>query len=115
MAHESRYVKIVLTTPESHVDSIRSAMANAGAGRIGNYSHCFFTVKGVGQFKPEMGAKPFIGHINKIEFVAEERIETVCERQYLGSVMEAIKQIHPYEEIALDIYSLEDIGIGIKI
>ena len=114
MNSESRYVKIVLTTPESYADVIKNAMAKAGAGKIGNYSHCFFTVKGIGQFKPEAGAKPFIGEINKVESVTEERIETVCERQYLNAVIEAIKKVHPYDEIALDIYPLEEVGMNIK-
>jgi hypothetical protein len=112
--NESKYVKIVFTTPESHADIIKEAMGNAGAGKIGNYSFCFFTVKGIGQFKPEEGAKPFIGKINKIELVNEERIETVCERDCLEKVIEAIKRVHPYEEIALDVYQLEDIGMNIK-
>lgn len=107
---KSKYVKIVLTVPEDYSDKVKEVMDEAGAGKIGNYSYCFFSTKGIGEFRPEAGTKPFIGKINKIESVEEERIETVCEREKLKKVIEMIKKVHPYEEIALDVYSLEDIG-----
>ncbi len=93
--------------PESHADTVRDVMWKAGAGKIGNYSHCTFSSKGVGRFKPERGANPAIGKVGSIEEVAEERIEIVCERSLLQNVIAAIKKVHPYEEVALDIYPIE--------
>ena len=104
----SQNVKIVIFVPETHTDIVREAMSQAGAGKIGNYSHCTFSTKGVGRFKPEAGANPHLGEVGKIEEVVEERIETVCSRENLPAVIEAFKKVHPYEEIAFDVYPLEN-------
>lgn len=93
--------------PESHADKLREAIGNAGAGKIGNYSHCTFTIKGTGRFKPEDGANPTIGSVGKMEEVAEDRIETVCTADKLQAVLKAIKDVHPYEEPATDVYPIE--------
>jgi hypothetical protein len=103
---EKRY-KIVVYVPEAHADKLREAMGDAGAGKIGNYSHCMFTVKGTGQFKPEDGANPAIGEVGRLEKVQEERIETVCEGDKLQAVLKAIRENHPYEEPATDVYPIE--------
>lgn len=102
-------VKIVVFVPETHTDIVREAMGKAGAGIIGNYSYCTFSSKGVGRFKPDTGANPHIGEVGKFEEVVEERIETVCSREKLEAVIKAIKEVHPYDEVALDIYPLENI------
>lgn len=106
MTVKKRY-KIVLYVPESHADALREAVGVAGAGKIGNYSHCTFTVKGIGRFKPLEGANPTIGEVGKLEEVIEERIETVCEEDILKGVLKAIKDVHPYEEPATDVYPIE--------
>lgn len=106
---QSTHVKIVVFVPETHTDVVREAMGNAGAGKIGNYTHCTFSSKGVGRFRPEVGAHPHIGEVGKFEEVVEERIETICEREKLQDVLAAIKGVHPYDEIALDVYPLEDV------
>jgi hypothetical protein len=100
-------VKLVIFVPETHTDIVLEAMGNAGAGKIGNYTHCTFSTKGVGRFKPEAGANPHIGEIGKFEEVIEERIETVVEKSKLQEVIKVIKEVHPYEEVAYDIYPLE--------
>jgi hypothetical protein len=105
----SKNVKIVVFVPETHTDVIREAIANAGAGIIGNYTNCTFSTKGIGRFKPMKEANPHIGSIGKLEGVVEERIETVCPREKIQDVIGAIKKVHPYEEVALDVYSLENI------
>ena len=99
--------KIVVYVPEDHADQLREAMGNAGAGKIGNYTHCTFTVKGTGRFKPGEGANPTIGNVGKLEEVAEDRIETVCNETKLKQVLKAIKNAHPYEEPATDVYPIE--------
>jgi len=103
---KSDNVKIVVFVPETHTDIVREAMCKAGAGKIGNYSYCTFSTKGVGRFKPEGGASPHIGQVGKLEEVLEERIETIVERNKLQEVIRDIKAVHPYEEVALDIYPL---------
>jgi hypothetical protein len=105
----STHLKIVVFVPETHTDAVREAMGKAGAGKIGNYSHCSFSSKGIGRFKPEDGANPHIGEVGKFEEVVEERIETVCSREKLQEVMTVIKEVHPYDEVALDVYPLENI------
>lgn len=105
---DSKNVKIVVFVPETHTDAVRQAMGNAGAGKIGNYSHCTFSSKGVGRYKPEQGANPHIGEVGKFEEVVEERIETICSREKLNEVINAIKEVHPYDEVALDVYPIED-------
>lgn len=99
--------KIVVYVPETHADAVRQAMGEAGAGRIGDYSHCSFTLKGVGRFRPEAGADPAIGEVGRLQEVAEERIETVCEPDRLRPVLAAIRAAHPYEEPATDVYPIE--------
>lgn len=103
---EKRY-KIVVYAPESHADKLRKAIGDAGAGKIGNYSHCTFTIKGTGRFKPEEGANPTIGSVGKLEEVSEDRIETVCSGDKLQAVLKAIRKAHPYEEPATDVYPIE--------
>jgi hypothetical protein len=99
-------VKIVVFVPVSHADKVRQAMGNAGAGKIGNYSHCSFSVKGVGRYKPMEGANLMIGEVGKYESVEEERIETVCPKNILEKVISVIKKVHPCEEVQVDIYPL---------
>jgi len=106
---QSANVKIVVFVPESHADIVREAMGKADAGKIGNYTGCSFSSKGIGRFKPEAGAHPNIGEVGKFESVAEERIEAVCQRGKAMDMIKAIKEVHPYEEVALDIYPLEEI------
>jgi len=103
----SKNVKIVVFVPETHTDIVRKVMGDAGAGKLGNYSSCSFSSKGIGRFKPEQGANPHIGEVGKPEEVLEERIEVTCSRERLEEVIKSIKSVHPYEEIAMDVYSLD--------
>lgn len=106
MKPKKRY-KIVVYVPESDSEKLRTAIGDAGAGIIGNYSHCTFTIKGTGRFKPLEGANPTIGKVGTLEEVSEDRIETVCEEDKLKDVLKAIKDHHPYEEPATDVYPIE--------
>ncbi len=105
----TKNVKIVVFVPETHTDVVREAMGKAGAGKIGNYTYCSFSSKGIGRFKPEQGANPHIGEVGKFEEVEEERIETVCARENIDAVIKAMKEVHPYDEVAFDVYPLENI------
>ncbi len=106
MKPKKRY-KIVLYVPETHAEVVREAIGDAGAGIIGNYTHCTFTIKGTGRFKPNEKADPTIGEAGVLEEVTEDRIETVCEEDKLKAVLKAIKEVHPYEEPATDVYPIE--------
>jgi len=99
-------VKLVVFVPETHADRVRLAMGDAGAGKIGPYSHCSFSTKGTGRFRPLHGADPAIGDIGDYEEVAEQRIEIACEKAQVQTIITAIKAVHPYEEIAVDIYPM---------
>ena len=100
-------VTIETFVPETHAQKVRKVMGNTGAGKMGNYSHCSFSVKGVGRFEPEVGSKPTIGKVNKLIEVKEERITMQCERRLLKQVISAIKKVHPYEEVPVFVYSIE--------
>ncbi len=99
-------VKLVVFVPETHADIVRKAMADAGAGIIGDYIYNSFSVKGIGRFIPLPTAHPTIGRAGKLEEVVEERIETVCYKNDLKKIIKAIKKVHPYEEVAIDVYPL---------
>lgn len=107
----STNIKLVVTVPLSHADIVRDAMGLAGAGKLGNYSFCSISSKVTGRFKPEEGATPHIGEIAQLEAVEEERIEVILPREILKKVVEAIKEVHPYEEVSIDVYALEDITL----
>jgi hypothetical protein len=94
-------VKLVVFVPESHADKVRQTLGQIGAGHTGNYSHCSFSIKGTGRFKPLKNTRPHLGKVGQVESVAEERIETVCYKKDLKKIIAAIKKVHPYEEVAL--------------
>jgi hypothetical protein len=102
----SSLIKIAVTVPEADADKLRQAIGDAGAGKVGNYSHCSFSVKGIGRFMPEAGANPAIGEVGKPEEVVEERIEVTCDADILQTVVKAIRAVHPYEEPAIDVYPM---------
>ena len=104
----SKY-KIVVTVPENETKALREAIGNAGGGKVGNYTHCSFSVKGTGRFLPIDGAKPTIGQVGQLEKVAEERIEITCDGENLKSVVAAIRKEHSYEEPVIDVYKLEEL------
>lgn len=91
---------LVAYVPESHAEDVLAAIGNAGAGRLGNYSHCAFTTPGTGRFTPLPGAEPFIGTKGVPEQVAEVRIECVVAEEMLDAVIRALRSAHPYEEPA---------------
>ncbi len=102
--------KFVVFVPLTHVEEVKMSMGNAGAGWIGNYSHCSFSAKGVGSFKPTEGTNPYIGQPGVIENVEEMRLETIVPEKLLNKVLNAVLKAHPYEEVAYDIYPLSNTG-----
>ncbi|RKQ37809.1 Nif3-like dinuclear metal center hexameric protein [Oceanobacillus halophilus] len=108
--------KLAVYVPKTHVETVRNGLSESGAGHIGNYSHCTFQTEGQGTFKPLEGTEPFIGEKGKLEYVAEQRIETIVPENRLELVIKAMLAAHPYEEPAYDIYPLinsgEKFGLG---
>jgi len=102
-----RLKKIVVFVPEDHHMQVLNAMCEAGAGWIGNYSHCTFNLRGTGTFLPGEGTNPYIGQQGKLEQVEEVRLETVVPESAQTRVVQAMLKAHPYEEVAYDIYPLE--------
>lgn len=107
---QEQLLKIVVFVPKGYEDDIRNVMGGKGAGWIGNYSHCTFQTSGIGTFKPLENTNPFIGQIGKVERVEESRLETIVTRKNLSKTLNAIIKVHPYEEVAYDIYPLENQG-----
>ena len=103
-----RLFKLVVFVPVEYAGKVREALGGSGAGWIGKYSHCTFNSIGMGTFLPLEGSKPFIGTQGLIEQVEEVRIETIVKKTDLGRVLKAMFEAHPYEEVAYDLYPLEN-------
>jgi len=96
----SALYKIELYVPESHLTAVKTALFEAGAGRVGNYDCCAWQTRGEGQFRPLEGSAPFLGNQGQVETVIEYKLELVCEERRLKAVIAALKRAHPYEEVA---------------
>lgn len=103
-----RRVKVSTTVPADGADAVRDALGKAGAGVVGEYTFCSFSVVGNGRFVPGEDAHPHLGEANKLEIVEEEKIEVVCNRSIAKRVVAALKQAHPYEEVIVDVVPLID-------
>ena len=101
--------KLCFYVPETHLESVKQAVFAAGGGRIGDYENCCWEVLGQGQFRPLSGAKPFLGQADELERVAEYRVELVCADELVREVVAALRQSHPYEEPAYDVWQLADL------
>ncbi|GAB3002205.1 Nif3-like dinuclear metal center hexameric protein [Mycobacterium bourgelatii] len=108
--------KWVIYVPTENAEAVREAVFEAGAGHIGDYSHCSWSVSGTGQFLPHEGASPAIGSVGAVEHVPEDRVEVVAPARARGAVLAAMRAAHPYEEPAFDIFALvappSDAGLG---
>ena len=100
--------KICVFVPETAAESVKQAMFAAGAGKIGAYDSCCWQTNGQGQFRPLNGSSPTIGEKDRIETVAEFRIEMVCADEFIQDTVAALRNSHPYEEPAYDVWKLED-------
>ncbi|MDF2963101.1 MAG: Nif3-like dinuclear metal center hexameric protein, partial [Paenibacillus sp.] len=105
--HTDKLKKLVVFVPAEHAERVRQALFQAGAGYIGQYSHCSFNLEGTGTFVPETGSEPFIGKQGKLEQVNEVRVETVVPQSVERKAIQAMLKAHPYEEVAYDLYQLD--------
>ena len=101
--------KISVFIPETHLDRVKSALFEAGAGRIGDYDSCAWQCPGTGQFRPLEGANPYLGQQGAVETVQEYKVEMVCADELIRAAITAMKQAHPYEEPAYDVWKLEEL------
>lgn len=100
--------KLVCFVPDKHAKDVRNAMFKAGTGHIGNYDACSYNLKGKGSFRPGEDSNPFVGEKAAIHFEDETRIETVVPAYKVQTVIQAMVRAHPYEEVAYDIYPLDN-------
>ena len=98
--------KLVVFVPREALDPVREALFGAGAGRIGDYTRCSWYTQGTGTFLGGAGTDPSVGESGREERVAELRLETVYPVELEAQVIEALRQAHPYEEPAFDLYEL---------
>lgn len=101
-------ILIIVTVPPENVEQVLDAIAEAGGGVIGEYTHCAYTSPGTGRFKPSDAATPAVGAKARINEVAEIRIETFCDRARAREVVAAIRRAHPYEEPVIYLLPLLD-------
>lgn len=110
-------LKVVVFVPEAELETLRNMLGTAGAGSIGAYKVCSFSTPGMGTFFGGEGAKPRVGQAGRLEKVAEHRLEMVCSRAALALVIQTLREFHPYEEPAFDVYELHGsrdrrVGLG---
>lgn len=114
--YEAELVKIAVFVPESHEEEVREALGKAGAGSIGDYEFCSYTLSGTGRFRPTKEADPFIGEAGKMEKTEESKIEVVIRKSEKDRAIKAMIAAHPYEEVAYDVFTLENkelpMGLG---
>lgn len=108
--------KWVIYVPQENAEAVQAAVFEAGAGHIGDYSHCSWSVTGIGQFLPHEGASPAVGSVGNVERVTEDRFEVVAPARTRAAVLAALRAAHLYEEPAFDIFAMVpppgDAGLG---
>jgi dinuclear metal center YbgI/SA1388 family protein len=118
LSHEKGLLKkLIVFVPVTHAEMVREALFSAGAGGIGNYGSCSFNASGQGTFKGDETTNPFVGRAGEMHVEEEVRIETIFPLYLQSKIVAAMLEVHPYEEVAYDIYSLDNkhnsIGLGV--
>ena len=109
-SHKRKLYKLSVFIPKGYVKQVRDALFTYANPKIGNYENCSFETRGNGSFKPLSGANPFIGDREKTSFVSESKLEVIIEERAISKTLDALKKVHPYEEVAFDLYPLYDFG-----
>jgi len=114
---QGTYFKLVTFVPDDHLETVRTALAAAGAGVIGNYEECSFALAGTGTYRPQVGAIPIQGKIGHLEEAKEYRLEMRVPAALVGKVLKALHRYHPYDKVAFDLFRTfvqgDDLGIGV--
>lgn len=100
--------KLCFYVPVEQLETVKSALFEVGAGRVGDYDRCCWQTLGEGQFRPLSGSSPFIGDTGRVELVSEYKVEMVVDDECIVQVVETLKRAHPYEEPAYDVWRLDD-------
>jgi hypothetical protein len=98
--------KLIVFAPVGAEEKVRNALFSAQAGVIGRYSHCSFALHGEGSYQPMEGSEPYVGEVGKLEKTEEFRLEVILPRASVQTVLARLKKVHPYEEVAYDVYPL---------
>ena len=101
--------KLCFYVPDSHVETVKQAVFAAGGGRIGTYDSCALQVLGQGQFRPLAGSQPFLGSQDTLQSVAEWKVEMVVADELIHGAVKALRQSHPYETPAFEVWRLSDL------
>lgn len=101
--------KLAVFVPDTHADAVKKAIADAGAGEIGDYDRCCYSMRGTGSFRAKPGANPFAGHVGEIHDEPETKIEAIMPKHLTWKVVAAMITAHPYEEPAFDIFPLDNV------
>jgi hypothetical protein len=101
--------KLCFYVPDEQLESVKQALFDAGVGRIGRYDSCCWQTLGTGQFRPLAGSDPHIGATCTLEKLQEWKVELVCEDALIRTAVTVLKLAHPYEEVAYDVWRLDDI------
>ena len=99
--------KLVFFVPLDSAEQVKEGLFTVGAGKLGNYEKCCFETEGVGQFLPLEASNPTLGAPGQLERVSELRVEMICNPLKIQEAVKALKRIHPYEEVAYEVYKLE--------
>lgn len=101
--------KLNFFVPIEDKKRVKEALFELGVGKYENYDHCSFETLGTGQFRPINNANPFTGELDKLERVQEYKIEMVCPDELIKKAVEVLKEVHPYEEVAYEVFRIEEI------
>jgi hypothetical protein len=108
-AQEVTRYKLVFFVTESHKETVKSALFSKGAGQYQGYDSCAWESLGKGQFRPLEGSEPFQGQTNKIEKVDEYRVEMLCLRQHIKTILQTLIEVHPYEVPAYEVWPVQSL------
>jgi hypothetical protein len=100
--------KLNFYVPTPNKEVVKSALFQIGVGKYENYEHCSFETLGIGQFKPIEGADPYIGKVGEVESVEEYKVEMICSDELIHNAIKTLKEVHPYEEVAYEVFKMED-------
>ena len=104
---DRQLLKIEFYVPEEQLHRVKQAMFDAGAGKVGDYDCCAWQILGEGQYKPGKRSNPFKGERGSLEILSEYKVEMVCAEEFIAEVVEAMKDSHPYEEVAYSVIRTE--------
>lgn len=105
------HYKLIFFCPLESVESVKQALFDAGAGQLGDYQQCCWQTLGQGQFYPNAKAQPVLGELESLHTLPEYRVEMLCDKAHIKAAIVALKQVHPYEEPAFDVFALESITV----